>query len=291
MTELEKLLQCKNFTSAIKIVFNKDYSNGRLKNDLVLYCKNNYNIDIEEIIANNNRVFCKNCGKEIFGEKRSGKLFCSQSCAATFNNKARGKRSNETKEKISKSLISINAKVERGDAIRNADLNRYEFRHICENENCHKEFFSCRKNQRFCSKICAQNSDVIKNSLRNKMLERVKNGTHSGWKMRNIKSYAEIFWEGVLTENGIPFKREDFSTKKYFLDFFIEKNGKKVDLEIDGKQHNEPDRKKHDEERDDFLSKNGYIVYRVKWNSINTEEGKNKMKEKISEFLDFIGKI
>lgn len=291
MTEFEKLLQCKNFTSAIKIVFNKDYSNGRLKNDLVLYCKNNYNIDIEEIIANNNRVFCKNCGKEIFGEKRSGKLFCSQSCAATFNNKARGKRSNETKEKISKSLISINAKVERGDAIRNADLNRYEFRHICENENCHKEFFSYRKNQRFCSKICAQNSDVIKNSLRNKMLEKVANGTHSGWKCRNIKSYAEIFWENVLKNNSIEFIREDFSTKKYFLDFLILKNGKRIDVEIDGKQHNMEERKKHDNERDAFLKENGYIVYRIPWNSINTKKGKLDMELKIDAFLNFYNNV
>ena len=92
----------------------------------------------------------------------------------------------------------------------------------------------------------------------------------------------------MLNNNSIPFVREDFSTKRYFLDFLIEKNGKKIDLEIDGKQHK--DRKEHDVERDAFLSENGYVVYRVKWNSINSEKGKLAMKKKVDDFLDFYNK-
>lgn len=67
----------------------------------------------------------------------------------------------------------------------------------------------------------------------------------------------------VLDNNNISYTREDFSTKKYFLDFLIEKNGKKIDLEIDGKQHKYEDRKDHDKERDEYLTGLGYIVYRV----------------------------
>ena len=122
------------------------------------------------------------------------------------------------------------------------------------------------------------------------MLEMVNNGTHSGWKTRNIRSYAEKFWEKVLKENGITFKHEDFSAKKYFLDFLIEINGKLIDLEIDGKQHERDERKGHDEERDKFLAKNGYIVYRVKWNEVNSEKGKEQMKKKIDDFLLFVNK-
>ena len=75
--------------------------------------------------------------------------------------------------------------------------------------------------------------------------------------------------------------------KTSFLDFLIEKNGKKIDLEIDGKQHEIKERKEHDEERDKYLTDNGYIVYRVPWNDIKTEEGKLQMKEKIEKFLNF----
>jgi very-short-patch-repair endonuclease len=64
-----------------------------------------------------------------------------------------------------------------------------------------------------------------------------------------------------LDDHNITYVREDFSTKKYFLDFLIEKNGKKIDLEIDGKQHK--DRKDHDKERDEYLTDLGYIVYRI----------------------------
>lgn len=67
----------------------------------------------------------------------------------------------------------------------------------------------------------------------------------------------------VLDNNNISYIREDFSTKKYFLDFLIEKDGTKIDLEIDGKQHRYEDRKQHDVERDQFLIDLGYTVYRI----------------------------
>lgn len=76
-----------------------------------------------------------------------------------------------------------------------------------------------------------------------------------------------------------------------FLDFLIEKNNIKIDLEIDGKQHNYPERKKHDLERDSYLSNLGFIVYRIPWNEINTENGKKEMKEKINKFINFYNSI
>ena len=72
-----------------------------------------------------------------------------------------------------------------------------------------------------------------------------------------------------------------------FLDFYIVKNGKEIDLEIDGKQHLYDDRKIKDAERDTYIKENNVIVYRIPWNSINTDEGKCKMKSKIDEFLKF----
>ena len=49
------------------------------------------------------KAYCKNCGKE-FLQYDKRKKFCSSSCAATYNNKERGERSEDTKIKISKSL-------------------------------------------------------------------------------------------------------------------------------------------------------------------------------------------
>lgn len=39
--------------------------------------------------------------------------------------------------------------------------------------------------------------------------------------------------------------------------------------------------------RDEFLTKEGYFVYRIKWNEINSIEGKQLMKDKIELFLEF----
>lgn len=147
--------------------------------------------------------------------------------------------------------------------------------------------FRGRVKQIYCSPQCVGNSVEVKEKLRQKQLDKVVNGTHNGWKSRNITSYPEHFWTDVLNNNNISYIREDFSTKKYFLDFLLIKNGKKIDLEIDGKQHLMEDRQKHDKERDKYLIENGYIVYRIPWNEINSEKGKAKMKSKIDNFLSF----
>lgn len=285
MDELEKLTHCKSLSEAAKIVFGIDYYNGRVKKELIEYCEKEYNIFIEDIVSKNKKHYCLNCGAEISRERK----FCSKSCAASYNNKKRGKRSNETKSKISLSLIATNFEKLKCAGRRNDRLKRYEYLRVCE--NCGKDFYTSKKGQKFCSVKCAQNSDTTKEILRSKMLKRISEGTHSGWKSRNIKSYAEKFWEEVLIRNGVKFSREDFSTKRYFLDFLIEQNGKRVDLEIDGKQHDYSDRVESDEKRDKFLMENGYVIYRVKWNEINSDEGKSLMKKKISDFFNFLLKL
>lgn len=85
---------------------------------------------------------CLNCGKEL----RNGQnKFCSSSCSATYNNKKRGSRSQETKERISNSqkqyLISqgkIPNKIK-----------------IIKCECCGNEFETKKSNQRFCCRECA----------------------------------------------------------------------------------------------------------------------------------------
>ena len=269
--ELHLLENAKTMVECARILKGINYTNGRVKKEIVNYCFEIYNLDIVSKLAENNKNFCIECGKEIPGYRK----FCSSSCAAKYNNSGR-KLSDETKGKISKAL-----RVRHHGTEEKSEKKTYQ--HVCG--NCGKIFSSHNKHQTFCSHKCSNENENTKNKIREKVFERIGNGTFSGWKTRNIKSYAELFWEDVLNNNSIPFVREDFSTKRYFLDFFIEKNGKKIDLEIDGKQHK--DRKEHDTERDAFLSENGYVVYRVKWNSINSEIGKTRMKEKVDTFLEF----
>lgn len=61
----------------------------------------------------------------------------------------------------------------------------------------------------------------------------------------------------------------------------------KIDLEIDGKQHEYEERKTSDIKRDKLLINYGIKVYRIKWKSINSEKGKNYIKEEINKFLEF----
>jgi very-short-patch-repair endonuclease len=63
----------------------------------------------------------------------------------------------------------------------------------------------------------------------------------------------------------------------------------KLDLEIDGRQHTY--RVEHDKERDAFLRENGFLVYRIPWNTVNTENGRQLMKEKIDKFLEFYNSL
>ena len=224
--------------------------------------------------------YCLQCGNEI----SKGKKFCNSSCAAKYNNRNR-KVSPETKEKISNSLRNFN---NTSDAVRN-DNGRIMYKRICK--TCGNEFYSYRKDSNYCSQKCANTDEEIINKIKEKVKERIANGTFNGWNSRNITSYPEQFWERVLKNHNIKYVREDFSTKKYFIDFLIVKNNKKIDLEIDGKQHSYEDRIIHDKERDEFLAKNGYIVYRVPWNEIKSENGKLKMKEKIKKFIEFYNSL
>ena len=71
--------------------------------------------------------------------------------------------------------------------------------------------------------------------------------------------------------------------------FILKYNDRKIDLEIDGKQHLCGDRKEHDKIRDKYIKSKGIEVYRIPWNEINSENGKQLMKEKINNFLIYLG--
>ena len=219
---------------------------------------------------------CPNCGKVILTK---GNKFCNSSCAATYN------RTGMILSEISKTKISNSVKEFKRNiiTIRNCVVCKNEFSPI-RKENGLLSKTNC------CSNICrgilkSNNGKIIMNN-------NIENGTHKGWKSRDIISYPEQFFMGVLNNNSIefqhnfPINKKDLGLKdshNYFLDFYIK--NKNIDLEIDGSQHTY--RHEHDIKRDEILRKNGFNIYRIIWKNINTMSGKKYIEEEIKKFLEF----
>lgn len=222
---------------------------------------------------NKNPKTCKECGKKIPFDKKENS-FCNNSCSATYNNKGRI-RTEESKRKVAESIRKLNNKK---------DEYIDKVCPICETIFTKRN--TTRENR---AKYCSEDCRKIGRSknLSKAVQERIKNGLHKGWQSRNILSYPEKFFIEVLNNNNIkfehnkPIKKRELGlecSSNYFLDFYIECGN--IDLEIDGKQHELGERKTHDIDRDDILTKNGYNVYRIKWKSINNKKVKNILKKK-----------
>lgn len=269
-----------------------------------------------------NPKYCINCGNKIPFENRFNKCCCT-SCATAVGNKIKGKHSEETKRKISQTLH--NTYKSNNVIVKNQySSNIYKYKLLSElviegkilNENnyifvdkninetllkekhcliCGKKYYGLinKSGNLSFAKTCSDKCHKQLQSIRSKeSIKRVMDeGRFVGWKTRNIKSYAEIFWHNVLQNNNIEYISEHFLDKKYFLDFYIVKNGIEIDLEIDGKQHKYKNSIEHDKIRDEYINSKNIIVYRIEWNEIKSENGSNLMKEKIDKFLEFYNKL
>ena len=235
-------------------------------------------------------VICKNCGKKftVIEEEtkfpiKGDKYFCCRSCANTRHH------SEETKRKIKDAL---HKGINEHKYILKNQFGEYIYgirKCICK--YCNKEFES-NKFQKYCSDECRQKSVSKQMSLLRQ--KEIQNGTFRGWQSRNITSYPEKFWIEVLNNNNIEYKinfpiKQDNNLYNYFLDFYITINNRKIDLEIDGKQHKYANRQESDIKRDIYIKSKGIEVYRIKWNEINSDKGKLLMKEKINKFLEYLG--
>jgi very-short-patch-repair endonuclease len=232
---------------------------------------------------------CDNCDNLHDSKIGSGR-FCSPKCSKSFSTK--GKRK-EINEKISHSL---KGRIIKEDPI----LLRNRVKDNCK--FCKLEYEKKKKNQKYCSRICSSRdcTELSKEKIKNKYKERIEKGEHKGWQTRNIESYPEKFFKSVLQNLNIKYDFNLPVNKKslgldesscYFLDFYIEINNRKIDLEIDGKQHDYKERKEKDKIRDSILSKNNYEIYRIKWKNPINEDNKSYIKteiEKLKEYLDII---
>lgn len=146
---------------------------------------------------------------------------------------------------------------------------------------CHQHFIQWRSNRRkYDPEYCQKLSQSTKRLM--------AQGKIKPWQSRNIKSYAQKFFHKVLQLNHIPYISQKYQSG-YFLDFVIQTQRGLIDLQIDGKQHwNQVQRIQHDRIRDERLKQLGYDVYRIPWNSLNTQSGKLLMKQKVQAFLNYV---
>lgn len=171
------------------------------------------------------KIKCLNCGKETINDK-----FCSNSCAASFNNKNR-KYSVETKEKISKSVKLYN------------ETHKVQKTRTCI--FCNKIFLVQRiKNDRFSkSKFCSNECRNKYLSKINKYLSKINKEMGSGgFREGSVKNYKSGWYKGIHCDsswelafaiyhidNNIDIKRctevrtyiLNGITKKYFPDFVV----------------------------------------------------------------------
>lgn len=102
-------------------------------------------------------------------------------------------------------------------------------------------------------------------------------------KLRKNSTKEECILWNILRNRqfmNLKFKRQ-FPIGKYIVDFMCEE--KKIVIEIDGGQHNEPFNIEYDKERTEFIESKGYKVIRF-WNneiSDNLEGVYLKLKENI----------
>lgn len=223
------------------------------------------------------QVICEKCKNEfeyVQTKQHSERRFCSQKCA---NSHIQTKKQNEARRKKAKNYfatISPELKSKISTLISEKNKKRLDRCHEVYNKNClfcNEPFSTKNRKKRFCSLSCAAKYNL-------------NTGRNLGWSTRKFKSsYAESFFEKVLINNEIKFIREK-KVGLYFIDFAL-KN--KIALEIDGKQHKKPDRKSHDDRRDEFLKQQGWFVYRIQWKSVNRKSGSEYIKKEIENFLNF----
>jgi very-short-patch-repair endonuclease/endogenous inhibitor of DNA gyrase (YacG/DUF329 family) len=157
-------------------------------------------------------------------------------------------------------------------------------------ENCINLKFKCatcdvimkRKNKSKYGKCkkCFLKDPAFKQKCKESQENAIKKGNHKGWMSRKKISYPEKFFMEVLKNNNIEYTHE-LKVGRYFIDFAIGN----IALEIDGSQHLREERIIKDKEKDKFLNDEGWIVHRIAWKSINTQNGKKYIKDKIENFL------
>lgn len=183
------------------------------------------------------------------------RVTCSVSCCNSFF--AEKRYNKQSNEKRAKSLNDYH--VSNGTA-------QVEIIKKCP--YCDKDFPTFKNSQKFCSRSCNGKKKWEDESYRAYMKEKYDQYHQSedfvGWTSRSkIKpSYPEQYTIDILEELDIKYVRE-YKIGRWFGDFVDV--DRKLCLEIDGKQHNLPERKESDLRKDAYLKENGWTLLRIPW--------------------------
>jgi very-short-patch-repair endonuclease len=213
---------------------------------------------------------------ETFDGGQNAREYCSKSCAMKDR-----KLSEENKKKISNSLTKWNKE------------NNTNPDYICKYDQeikkcleCGKDFEVYNKKLEFCSKICSnkhhKHSSKTKEIMSKVHKIRYEQGLAIGWKPRSSPSFPETIAASILDKHNFNYVKE-FPIKRWLIDFADIDH--KIALEIDGKQHDRPDRKITDNNKDRYLISNGWQVFRIKWQKL-TEEFYKLLEEQIKSIFN-----
>lgn len=225
---------------------------------------------------------CEKCGKIITTKSKYGNgKFCSRSCANTHNKKQKYMDLYNNHP-----AICVNCKYTLTHDERNLKICPY-----CGYYLTGEKAKSSAKHMRKILDSLVSTEIRKKLSLIN-MPEDIEKFTNSGYFSRNKLSYAEQFWKRVLDNNNVPYEHEfkvpnRERTAFYRLDFLIEGKDGKIDLEIDGSQHEK--RPYKDIVRQIYLEELEYKVFRIKWVNPINDINKLIVNCQIQQMLDFIG--
>lgn len=268
------------------------YTNGKVYKKIINLV-NKFEISIDHFDSSakvkGNRIhpvinkICPVCSKGFKSYFAHGKYTttCSHICSNTFYSDQ--KHSPEQRLKTSHTLL----KFYNSSIISKLENDKIIFILYCK--FCNKEFSSFRKTKLTCSRSCLINlkrnpSKETRQKLSLAIKQRIADGHHKGWSSRFkvSPSFPEKITFQILSELNLSLERE-LKVDKYFIDF-ADKT-RKIALEIDGKQHELPERKAKDLIKDQYLISQGWTVFRIKWKKL-TEEFREELKNQIIDIFD-----
>lgn len=132
-------------------------------------------------------------------------------------------------------------------------------------------------------------TDKTRKKLSVSRIKSISEGNTKRWQSRTGQSYPEKYFEQYLMNEGLNFEMQYHiinEHRNYFLDFYFP--DKKIDLEIDGLQHDWPDRMESDQIRDSFLNSIGIKVIRIKWGNPNSSKTNEYFRAKIDELKNLL---
>lgn len=261
-----------------QLMANEEYERWKDWKETFYIMREKSNLLKEKLLWQSGVFKCEKCGNVMTTKYKSGR-FCSEKCCHSRILSEESKR--KQSESLRKTMSSLKCK----------GLDKEHYRRIVE---CNKiAYFKNPNRCAVCGEVLSYDKRCRKTCSEQCLLISQKSRTR--WNIhRNQTSFAERFFMEVLESNNIqyihehPVKKDD-GIHCYYLDFLITINGKNIDLEIDGQQHNY--RQNEDAIRDKYLTDCGFMVYRIKWNDVIAEKGKQEMKKKIGLFLDFINSL